>query len=191
MGTFIQSQKLSKNWTRGKERFNTYKNRPIFCIKKLILQFLKNFPRFDLTAFFFFFLFSHYYNYKTYNISLTKFMKQDRCDGRDARVVCKTNISVKNISEANTKTSNIWQTWSLLVDETNVYRRNPILLLCVTPTNQLRLNPGLRPHRLLKLFCLTITIIDFRVYLYLSVGCWGFVLFWAWPWQSLFINKIE
>ena len=47
------SPKSQWNILRGKERFKTCQKGPIFYIeKKFKLHFLKNFPRFDLTAFF-------------------------------------------------------------------------------------------------------------------------------------------
>ena len=80
-GNINSIQKVKKNWTRAKRRFKTCKNRPNFCIEKIKFAFSQKFSKVWFHSFFLWLPM-----YQTNNNSLTKFIIQDRCGGRDARV---------------------------------------------------------------------------------------------------------
>ena len=79
-GNIYSIPKINKIEIEGKKGSKLAKIGQFFALKKLKLHFLKNFPR--LFDSFFLWLPIH----QTYNISLTKFMEQDSCGGRDAWV---------------------------------------------------------------------------------------------------------
>ena len=87
-GNINSIQKVKKNWTRAKGRFKTCQNRPNFCIEKIKFAFSQIFSKvwFDI-----FFLWLPMY--QTNNNSLTKFIIQDRCGGRDVRVAWSNYIT--------------------------------------------------------------------------------------------------
>jgi len=77
---------------RGKERFKISKNRPIFCIEKIKIAFSQKFSKVWFDSFFLWLPI-----YKTFNIWLRKFMIQERCGGRDARVAWGKDITCELI----------------------------------------------------------------------------------------------
>ena len=75
--------KVIKIDLQGRKGSKPAKMGQFFTLKKIKIAFSQKFPKVWFDSFFL-----RLPTYETFHISLTNILKQDRCDGRDARVAC-------------------------------------------------------------------------------------------------------
>ena len=75
--------KVIKIYSEGTKGSKPAKMGQFFTLQKIKIAFSQKFPKVWFDSFFLWLP-----TYETFHISLTKFLIQDRCDGRDARVAC-------------------------------------------------------------------------------------------------------
>ena len=104
--------KVIKIYLQGRKGSKPTKMNKFFTLQKIKIAFSKKFPKVWFDSFFLWLP-----TYETLHISLTKFLIQDRCDGRDARVAwlywvqsfsILTNVDCRNISFLLTSMTKEW-----------------------------------------------------------------------------------